>query len=1108
MMSSTPAADVAKPANVTPEKLDTNQQTHALPWWIGRRWFALTYCVSKPYNFHYVKKPSKGGSKKGGGGDSQDAHCDIAGLVACGAADFLEAIEVNGDIVWSVPGGISRDGSHVEHTGDIVVDGIGTFRLHWGTETAAGDWLILNSGGEEHPYYRGQVVLEVQNLNCGSSESLPNIRVLLERAPVFSGLDGSRSREGANPITGIAELVENEFFGLGLTGTIDVTTAAAAASAIAARTKVVSVPGDPTHTANMGYLSAYVSDRQSFGSVLAAIMENYDGWVRRNGEKLELGFFTHPGTTPAGLVELSIHDLIDDPDFANRGPDDPEVITDAIVTGPDREWNMEDSYQKAGNDAVRERIQQLRSKSYARPFIVTSYQQKEQAQELVNFYSQPAQDTTLKWRREKVGALQPGDRFILNYSPSSLRQVFRIKQRNDPSSGGAVTLTIEPERGLAPLAYIAPAALAPDLPVKIPAVPIVNARMYQLPVTWPDLPALPALVALAERPSGPSKGFRVNFSVADVTYDALAETNYWALRGTLAATLTGSTLTFRINASGYEINLLEDQSGAAQNDDTLLLIVGNEVMSIGDVTAVGGNQYDVTVLRGRRGSSAATHASGDVLYVIPRAELEIVTHAELPRLSVTRYFKLQSFTPGDVQDLSAALKLTVSVAATIPTAPSVTATVGTGKMVELSWLAVTTFPVEGYEIARATGPSYSPEATIGAVSGTVFHDVVSSLGTTYRYRVRAISTDETPGDWSSYVYATTAPVGSGEIDSTVPTTPGSLTFSSNGTGLSGDGVVRAFIALTMPALPANAIGLDLLCRLSGATQWRLVDQQQAGAWAARVDDLTPGATYQFAVRSWTNFGIESAVGAVLSLTAPGKTATPTAPTNLVRTAGSASTYEGSQLMQGPVRAFCTQVKWDSNTDRDFSHFDFAWAAFGSSQSSVSAAWNMSNTTTKPIAFFGQAVPGLALEFFARTVDNSGNKSAWVGSGSLASYWGYPAGDMIGQSSNAVAVTGIATGSGASVRKVLTRAPINQVYTTVGGSPSEVVDIDLTGSGFHTAPDAGLISASDPGFGVEYYPDAGSPNSATNARVTLFTRNGSNLGAGWNIKLHGEFIEYD
>ncbi len=443
--------------NVDASQLDTNQQTRPLPWHIGRRWFPLTWCVSHVYNYKSSKKSSGGGKGGKGGGSTTVSTCDVAGLVTCGPEDFLEAIEVNGEIAWSAGGGISRDEAHPEHTGDIVVPNVGTFRFHWGTETAGGDWLVLGSGGEEHPYYRGQSVLEVKGLNCGSSGSLPNIRLLVERAARFTGLDEGRSREGANPITGMAELAENDLYGCGQKGLVDVATAAPFSNAIGDRIRTVSVPGDPSHTARMGYISAYLTDRQSLASVFSGIMESFDGWIRRKGEKLEFGQFTHDGLTPSGLVELTLHDFVEDPEFPNLAPDSAGVYTDAIVTGPDRDWNMQDSWQSGGNDAARDRIHERRVKTYSRPFLCTSYQQKEQAQELANFYSIPAKETPVRVRRSKAGALHPGDRFILNYGPSSSRQVFRITKREDPATGGTVTLGIIIERALAPLTYLAAA---------------------------------------------------------------------------------------------------------------------------------------------------------------------------------------------------------------------------------------------------------------------------------------------------------------------------------------------------------------------------------------------------------------------------------------------------------------------------------------------------------------------------------------------------------------------------------------------------------------------------------------------------------------------------
>jgi len=127
MLSTPSTSTAATPANLPAAKLDTNEQTRPLPYWFGRHWFGLTWCVSHVYNYKETKKASGGKSNKSGGSQSTST-CDVAGLAACGIADWLEMIEVNGAIVWS--GGIARDGSHPEHSGDITIANVGVFRIH------------------------------------------------------------------------------------------------------------------------------------------------------------------------------------------------------------------------------------------------------------------------------------------------------------------------------------------------------------------------------------------------------------------------------------------------------------------------------------------------------------------------------------------------------------------------------------------------------------------------------------------------------------------------------------------------------------------------------------------------------------------------------------------------------------------------------------------------------------------------------------------------------------------------------------------------------------------------------------------------------------------
>lgn len=655
-MFSTPStAETAKTANVDETMLDTNQQTRPVPWHEGRDWFAVTWLVSDVYNYASTKKSS--GAKGGkGGGSSTVATVDVGGLVTCCTEDYLEAIEVDGNIVWSVAGGIARDEAHPEHTGDIVVPDVGTFRFHWGTEDQSGDWLVLNSGGEEHPNYARQSVLEVKTFNCGSSGTPRNVRVLIERSAKFPGLDEERTWEGANPVTGLAEVIGDDFAGLGRPEIIDAETAAALSLRIKNRTRQVAVAGIPDYQARMGYISATIKERQSLATVANSILENFDGWIRRAGEKLEIGCWSHGEISLDGLPELSLHDFVEDPKFANPARDHPDVYTDIIVTGRDRDRNMGDSWQAAGNDAVRDAIGERRVKTVARDHLITLYQLKEQAQELAAFYSKPGKETAVKLRRSKVGGIRPGSRVVINYGPSESRRVFRITKREDTSADSVVTLTITPERALAPLTYIAPVDPAPALPSTPKPGAIAAARIFQLPAAFAGGPA-PVVVPLVSRPIQSTSGFRVYFSADDVSYDSLGESIDCAIHGALTAAIGPAGESLTVSLQSFDMALLQEQSPAASLDDTLLLFVGAEILSIAEVTALGAGRYSLSVLRARRGSAGASHAAGDEVWILPRSELLLLDHAAFPRAALTRYFKLQALAIGDEQALSDALKV-------------------------------------------------------------------------------------------------------------------------------------------------------------------------------------------------------------------------------------------------------------------------------------------------------------------------------------------------------------------------------------------------------------------------------------------------------------------
>lgn len=644
-----PAADVG---NVQARKVATNQQAIPLPYFGGRRELPIIWGQSRVYNVRTAAVTSKVGKSKQVTG--YDYYGDLFGLVSCVLNDYLGEIEVNGNAVWV--GNISRDVDHPHHSGDIVVAGVGTFRYYWGTPDQPEDDLVLSTCGEDHPRYLDQSYLVAKDVYFGNNNSTPpTIRVTVERAARFAGLTEDRSREGTNPVTALAEVIGNDWYGLARPDLVDVVSWAPIAAAQRRETPVP-LPGAPDYVAAMGYISPVVDRVQAAQAFVAQILEHFDGWLRRTGTALEVGQFPHDGVVPGGLVELSYHDFVAAPAFEADDDSAGDVITDAVVVGPDRDNAMEDDPQPASNGATRNRIGEIREKTFRRPWLITTYQRREIAGELVKFFAREEEKCSVTVRRERVVGLRAGDRFILNDAPSGLRAIVRIVQRSDESEGGRVSLSLVAERGLAPLGYVPvpgrePTLADPDLVV------IAHARIFQLPILFADYGPDAAVVALAARPAAHVAGFTVHYSRTGASYDEIATVGRWALRATLAAGIAGGDAACTVDAAGTELALLAAQSDAARDDDALLLFCGYEVISIGDVTALGGGQYQLDILRGRRGTAAAAHAGAAECFVIRREDLAVMQHADFPRTASNRYFKLASYTTEEEQVLADALAL-------------------------------------------------------------------------------------------------------------------------------------------------------------------------------------------------------------------------------------------------------------------------------------------------------------------------------------------------------------------------------------------------------------------------------------------------------------------
>jgi hypothetical protein len=140
------------------------------------------------------------------------------------------------------------------------------------------------------------------------------------------------------------------------------------------------------------------------------------------------------------------------------------------------------------------------------------------------------------------------------------------------------------------------------------------------------------------------------------------------------------------------------------------------------------------------------------------------------------------------------------------------------------------------------------------------------------------------------------------------------------------------------------------------------------------------------------------------------------------------------------------------------------------------------------------------------------------------YWGIPAGTMISQNANAVAISGgtaaltsvtisggsatlataraasliVAPAAATSPRAQLALYAGSDVKNMTAGTPTDTLDVDITNRGFTAKPDWGLIQIYDTNYLGVYDFDTGS--TSTNARFVLFSVDGGNLSTG-NRRYH-------
>ena len=455
----------------------------------------------------------------------------------------------------------------------------------------------------------------------------------------------------------------------------------------------------------------------------------------------------------------------------------------------------------------------------------------------------------------------------------------------------------------------------------VPNVDPTQIRFWELPQAFGDLFQV---AAFYNRPTPSTISTRVFYSPSGSTlpFAEVLDQSFYCAQGSIVNSLTSTGDTLSFYSTSYDMQRMQSQTTTQQNNDALLLLVDNELISIGTIVPSGGNHYGLTgVLREQMGTYATTHLASATGWLFYQSELTAFTNPDLYNLYAagvynsqiaTKYFQVQNATllvDGPIAPATPGLNYTLPNPAPNPPTSLVGTSPG-GPIIHLSWGQSSSNNTLQYQVFKATAP-FSMFTGAGATTNLFFDDINVTVGNTYEYYV----TTEADNDQQSVASNTITIIPSGFVPSGVsinaPNDPTAATLTSSGTYLGIDGTLYAYLGFSLPAMTAGSQYQNVLYTRNGNILAQGTTASQVSNTAttgATIYDLTPGVSYQVGTQSVSNFGLfsEDVVAANGSpFIAPTTNSAPGTPVGLTAFA------PGSNVVQ---------LNWTANTESNLSEY--------------------------------------------------------------------------------------------------------------------------------------------------------------------------------------------
>ncbi|MBI5692591.1 MAG: hypothetical protein HZC55_21120 [Verrucomicrobia bacterium] len=626
-------------------QFSTYREADPVPIGFGRDFFASRW-LCEPYDWR---------TAPGGQRGQEWQYCSIAAMYRDGPIDFVGKVKRDGKVIANLDYtfGVGEESHEFTLNPSLALGQAWKMIVHRGTETAAASAALIAGTGQAHPPYRGRAWIEWINIDLGQGvTALPDLQVELGRkTPAVGGYAAGDSHPyGVNPFAAIYALLTDESgFGVGA-DYLDAGHWGAQATALEA-TGIADRSGAWVHC------HPVFKSAQEASALLSTILAHVDGYLYAEAGKFRVGWF--PSQAPAGgLPEITEHDLEAAPSGAEF-PDWNRSAGSTVVVFRDFARDYNDTPALCPAPANRETGVVANPARVERPQIHAADQAAAIAAEISA--SRGSSEATVSLKVQKSRAvkgdgtpLQPGDLFQWDYEPHGLDLVMRVVGRRIRAGETADLIEAVPERGQFPLPYVPPVdARVLPTPSAPGEIAVGDVRLWLLPAGFTNLRKVAPLVNRAHR--GIYRADLHLSTAGAAPWSIILDARAFVAKCTVTnGGVSGVAAVVRITTTSVDFARFVAQNAVSQADDTLCLLLDQEVCSVGAITAVAANTYDLAILRGRRGTAAAAHADGGAAWLFYRDELPAVEHAEFYRVrdggnayhvpTATKYFKLQLFT--------------------------------------------------------------------------------------------------------------------------------------------------------------------------------------------------------------------------------------------------------------------------------------------------------------------------------------------------------------------------------------------------------------------------------------------------------------------------------